>query len=67
MRALCLPKRDCRVKPGNDKGKALPLREIAKTSPAMTTPYAWLAAVLPSAACAAASRAIGTRKGEHET
>ena len=29
--------------------------------------HAWLAAVLPSAACAAASRAIGTRNGEHET
>jgi len=29
--------------------------------------YAWLAAVLPKAACAAASRAIGTRKGEQET
>jgi hypothetical protein len=28
---------------------------------------AWLAAPLPSAACAAASRAIGTRNGEHET
>ena len=31
------------------------------------THYAWLAAVLPSAACAAASRAIGTRNGEHDT
>src|SRR5258707_9595656 len=30
-------------------------------------PHAWLATVLPSAACAAASRAIGTREGEHET
>ena len=29
--------------------------------------YAWLAASLPSAACAAASRAIGTRNGEHDT
>ena len=29
--------------------------------------YAWLAAVLPSAACAAARRAIGTRKGEQDT
>jgi hypothetical protein len=29
--------------------------------------YAWLAAVLPSAAWAAASRAIGTRNGEHDT
>ena len=29
--------------------------------------HAWLAAFLPSAACAAASRAIGTRKGEHDT
>ena len=29
--------------------------------------YAWLAAVLPSAACAAARRAIGTRYGEHDT
>ncbi len=29
--------------------------------------YAWLAALLPSAACAAASRAIGTRNGEHDT
>jgi|GEM_PF-3205987 len=32
-----------------------------------SSPYAWLAAVLPSAACAAASRAIGTRNGEHDT
>ena len=31
------------------------------------SPYAWLAAVLPRAACAAASRAIGTRNGEHDT
>jgi hypothetical protein len=29
--------------------------------------YAWLAASLPSAACAAAKRAIGTRNGEHDT
>ena len=29
--------------------------------------YAWLAADLPSAACAAARRAIGTRKGEQDT
>jgi hypothetical protein len=29
--------------------------------------YAWLAISLPSAACAAASRAIGTRYGEQET
>ena len=29
--------------------------------------YAWLAASLPSAACAAASRAIGARNGEHDT
>lgn len=29
-------------------------------------PHAWPAAFLPSAACAAASRAIGTRNGEHE-
>ena len=29
--------------------------------------YAWFATVLPSAACAAASRAIGTRYGEQET
>jgi hypothetical protein len=29
--------------------------------------YACLAGALPSAACAAASRAIGTRNGEHET
>lgn len=29
--------------------------------------YAWLAACLPSAACAAARRAIGTRYGEHDT
>ena len=29
--------------------------------------YAWLATVLPSAACAAARRAIGTRYGEHDT
>ena len=29
--------------------------------------YAWLAAFLPSAACAAASRAMGTRYGEHDT
>ena len=29
--------------------------------------YAWLAAVFPSAACAAASRAIGTRNGEQDT
>ena len=29
--------------------------------------YAWLAADLPSAACAAARRAIGTRYGEHDT
>ena len=28
---------------------------------------AWLAGSLPSAACAAANRAIGTRNGEHET
>jgi hypothetical protein len=30
-------------------------------------PYASLAAFSPSADCAAARRAIGTRKGEHET
>jgi hypothetical protein len=30
-------------------------------------PYAWLAASLPSAACAAAKRAMGTRNGEHDT
>ena len=30
-------------------------------------PHAVEAAFLPSAACAAASRAIGTRKGEHDT
>ena len=29
--------------------------------------HAWPAAALPSAACAAASRAIGTRNGEQET
>ncbi|QAU48513.1 hypothetical protein EAS56_30815 [Bradyrhizobium guangzhouense] len=29
--------------------------------------YAWLAIALPSAACAAARRAIGTRYGEHDT
>jgi hypothetical protein len=29
--------------------------------------YAVLVAALPSAACAAASRAMGTRNGEHET
>jgi hypothetical protein len=29
--------------------------------------YAWLAVPLPSAAWAAARRAMGTRKGEHET
>ena len=29
--------------------------------------YAWLAASLPSAACAAASRAIGARNGEQDT
>ena len=29
--------------------------------------YAVLAALLPKAACAAASRAIGTRNGEHDT
>ena len=29
--------------------------------------YAWLSIFLPSAACAAARRAIGTRYGEHET
>jgi hypothetical protein len=31
------------------------------------TGYAWLAASLPSAAWAAAKRAIGTRNGEQET
>jgi hypothetical protein len=30
-------------------------------------PHAVLAAFLPSAACAAARRAMGMRKGEHET
>jgi len=30
-------------------------------------PHAWLATALPSAACAAANRAIGTRYGEQET
>src|SRR5260370_29864672 len=46
------------------------------TSPGMTPSfvivgasrtYAWLATALPSAACAAANRAIGTRYGEQET
>ena len=34
---------------------------------AITGCYAWLAGALPSAACAAARRAMGTRNGEHET
>ncbi len=34
---------------------------------AMTVTYAWLAAFTPRAACAAAKRAMGTRKGEQET
>jgi hypothetical protein len=42
--------------------------EIAtRRAAAMARVYAVLAAPLPSAACAAASRAIGTRNGEHDT
>ena len=33
----------------------------------LTKFYAWLAAALPKAACAAARRAIGTRNGEQDT
>jgi hypothetical protein len=44
--------------PNSNHGDAL-----SATAPA----YAVLAAPLPNAACAAASRAIGTRNGEHET
>ncbi len=40
---------------------------FALRAPRNDRSYAWLAAVLPKAACAAASRAIGTRKGEQET
>ncbi len=50
--------------------RARPKTWMPGTSPGMTTfsvlisvekNYAWLATVLPSAACAAARRAIGTR------
>jgi hypothetical protein len=47
---------DARVKPGHDT-----------VFVALLGSYAWLAADFPSAACAAARRAIGTRKGEHDT
>jgi hypothetical protein len=43
---------DARDKPGHD---------VVSVVSAQKQPYAWLATVFPSAACAAASRAIGTR------
>jgi hypothetical protein len=39
-------------------------RDVSATA---GTDHAVLAAPLPSAACAAARRAIGTRNGEHDT
>ena len=44
------------------RGRGFPRRKVGGRSV-----NAWLAAVLPNAACAAASRAIGTRNGEHDT
>ena len=53
-----------------DYGEGMPIARFARNDElrAVTVEnYAWLAAVLPSAACAAARRAIGTRYGEHDT
>ena len=50
---------DARDKPGHDAVYFQCQRRIGN--------YAWLTTVLPRAACAAASRAMGTRYGEHET
>ena len=65
---------DPRVKPADDGNRRALLQTYARGDARGPTDnygvsmgQAVLAAALPSAACAAARRAIGTRKGEQET
>jgi hypothetical protein len=49
------------------RASSLMLRCARDTQKITIALYAWLAASLPNAACAAAKRAIGTRNGEQDT
>jgi hypothetical protein len=51
----------------SETGRAMAIRMMIGATPTRMKIYALLAGPLPSAAWAAASRAIGTRNGEHET